>query len=392
MTAYDVLKEIENHDALTEVQFYQLIADFKLAYLSENEYTERIKNHRQPIDLIGEFWQDIFRKADAIQYREEMKDYDSIKKMSGYVPTKIIDLWINDKRLKSLYNCVIQYCFLTGKNPVTIGTHIAEYRALVRLGWGIQRQWSKRRSIFQEKSINVNPPVKTKKTRTKISNTLRAELQQEVDSKCPFCLNSEVGVFEGHHIDENPSNTKFSNLILVCPTCHSKITKSKISREEVISVKQQLINKTYTRLLETTSPSIYATTANVRSGNNTTININTSRKKIIQKHAPGSIGSNNEKGNYIDYLIKRFNEYKAYEVGKENVKYWWIIKHLKSKYKLGQYRTLLDLPIDKFEELAAIIQGKIKSTKLARIKGKQHKNYSTFEEHKNISPLADQNL
>lgn len=84
-----------------------------------------------------------------------------------------------------------------------------------------------------------------KKIRTKIPQVskVRAILQQEINSKCPFCSNTDVGHFEIHHIDENPNNNKVDNLLLLCPTCHSKITKKDILIDEVLKVKQ---NKTST--------------------------------------------------------------------------------------------------------------------------------------------------
>lgn len=79
----------------------------------------------------------------------------------------------------------------------------------------------------------------TKKNRVKLKQATktRSILQQEIDSVCPFCSNNEVGHFQIHHIDENPENNERSNLLLLCPTCHSKITKGDISIEEVALIK-----------------------------------------------------------------------------------------------------------------------------------------------------------
>lgn len=84
-----------------------------------------------------------------------------------------------------------------------------------------------------------------KKTRIRIpqETKVRAILQQEINSKCPNCENTEVGHFEIHHIDEVPSNNKIENLILLCPICHSKITKKDILLEEVKRWKNNLINR-----------------------------------------------------------------------------------------------------------------------------------------------------
>jgi GTPase SAR1 family protein len=70
-----------------------------------------------------------------------------------------------------------------------------------------------------------------------------AELQQEISSKCPLCRSTDVGHFEVHHIDENPDNNITSNLLLVCPTCHSKITKGDIKSETVFKIKSKYISK-----------------------------------------------------------------------------------------------------------------------------------------------------
>lgn len=83
-----------------------------------------------------------------------------------------------------------------------------------------------------------------KKNRTKIKQEtkIRAQLQQEIKSICPVpsCNSADVGHFQIHHIDENPANHDFANLLLVCPTCHSKITKGDISRQTVEVIKKNL--------------------------------------------------------------------------------------------------------------------------------------------------------
>ena len=68
---------------------------------------------------------------------------------------------------------------------------------------------------------------------------VRALLQQEIKSRCPFCPSEEVGHFQIHHIDENPSNHRLNNLLLVCPSCHSKISKYDILKSEVEQKKRE---------------------------------------------------------------------------------------------------------------------------------------------------------
>jgi hypothetical protein len=95
---------------------------------------------------------------------------------------------------------------------------------------------------FHLHKSNKNIIVK-RKARIPIPQKTKALLQKEIDSKCPFCNSEDVDHFEIHHIDEDPSNNTIGNLIMVCPTCHSKITKADIIVVEVLKKKIELVNK-----------------------------------------------------------------------------------------------------------------------------------------------------
>ena len=226
----------------------------------------------------------------------------------------------------------------------------------------------------------------TKKARTSIPQIakVKAILQKEINSICPFCSNEEVGHFEIHHIDEDPSNNDVLNLLLLCPICHSKITKGDISNIEVYKKKLLLLagsssnnpnagrNVTFNNNVE-----------NAVVGDNNTISIKQTKKTVKQKYPEGCIGFDSVKANYVGHLIKRYNEYKEYEVGKGNVNYAVFSSHLKKQYKIPPTRTIYNLPIEKFYNLVDYIQQRIDSTKLAKVKGRGHKNYSTFLEYAN---------
>lgn len=115
-------------------------------------------------------------------------------------------------------------------------------------------------------------------------------------------------------------------------------------------------------------------------GDNNKITINQTKKKVVQKYPEGCIGFDTIKANYIGHLINRYNEYKEYEVGKGQVKYPVFAGHLKKHFKIAPTRTLYNLHVDKFDELVSYIKSRIDGTKLAKVKGKEHKNYSTYEE------------
>lgn len=56
----------------------------------------------------------------------------------------------------------------------------------------------------------------------------REKVFREYETKCAVCnWNEDKDVLEVHHIDENRENNKLSNLIILCPICHKKLTTGK---------------------------------------------------------------------------------------------------------------------------------------------------------------------
>lgn len=72
-------------------------------------------------------------------------------------------------------------------------------------------------------------------------NRIRAELQKEIGSRCPFCTSTDVGHFQIHHIDEDNCNHLYENLILLCSMCHSKFTKREWPVDKAEQRKQELL-------------------------------------------------------------------------------------------------------------------------------------------------------
>lgn len=209
-------------------------------------------------------------------------------------------------------------------------------------------------------------------------------LQAEIASRCPFCGSADVDHFQFHHIDEQPQNNDPTNLLMLCPTCHSKITKGDISRADVEVAKRQRERE------RSPGGSAVGNVVNFNRevgsavvGDNNTVTVNVKQNAKKTKYPPGCVGANNTKANYISYLITRYHEYKEWEVGKENMNYAIFQSGLKKKFKIGKTRTLYNIPEERFSELAAEIQTRIDGTVLANVKRSkgQPRNYVTFEEY-----------
>jgi hypothetical protein len=84
---------------------------------------------------------------------------------------------------------------------------------------------------------------KPKTTRTPIpkESMVRSLLQKEIGSRCPFCDSEDVGHFEIHHINEDPTDHHIDNLLLLCRQCHSKFNKKVWALEAAKSKKNELV-------------------------------------------------------------------------------------------------------------------------------------------------------
>jgi hypothetical protein len=218
--------------------------------------------------------------------------------------------------------------------------------------------------------------------RKSVPNKTRALLQKEVGSRCPFCGNGDVDHFHPHHIDGDPGNDDFLNLILLCPLCHSKITKGDISEDIVRLTKNRLQNKTEEFVsMSAKVINFHSKIQNAVVGDHNKVTIIKQTKK--SKYPEGCIGFDIARANYIGYLIDRYHKYKEYEVGKEGMNYAIFPSDLKSKFRIGRTRTIYHVPISRFEELALYIQYRINGTVLAKVnKGKgRNRNYELFEEY-----------
>lgn len=223
-------------------------------------------------------------------------------------------------------------------------------------------------------------------TRKPVPARTKALLQKEINSLCPLpgCGNDEVDHFQIHHIDENPKNNDFDNLLLLCPICHSKITKGDIIRTEVILLKKQLkrLGKEK-KILMGKVINFHSKVDNAIVGDNNAITIN-QKKSATNKYPDDCIGADTIKANYISYLITRYHQYKAFETGKDRMNYAIFPSSLKKKFKIGKNRSTYNIHINRFDELALYIQSRIDSTKLAKVnksKG-QLKNYQIFDEYR----------
>ncbi len=379
MTAYDILKTLNTDIDINESQYEKLISDFCNSFVINRNYEERLKLHRKPIEYLNGVLREVYGEFAKCQSQEGLRyvHYQGDVKVTGYVFTEVEDIRKADKRLAGFYDAIKVFCGKTGRNFTVTAVHLAEYKAFNLFMDKINRD------LYHEKSVAVEIPVmknQAPKKRKAIPQKMRRELQKEAGSICPFCGNDEVAIHEVHHIDEDRGNNAFTNLIHLCGNCHSKVTVGTISKDAVINKKQQLMAQRRVTPPSNARIDLRSKIANINTGDHTSITIEQNKNKVIQKYPPGCIGYDGTKGNYIQYLIDRYQEYKRWETGKDKMNYAIFYKQIKHHFKIGN-RNILNLPGGRFDEISLWIQDRIDGTKLAKQKGKTHKNYSTFTEY-----------
>lgn len=216
------------------------------------------------------------------------------------------------------------------------------------------------------------------KKRTAVSRTLEKRVYQQAGSSCAFCSEADVASLQVHHLDENPSNNSFENLLLVCANCHTKITAGVLSEADVRLKKRQLdwAPKATTAAV---SVSISGSQFKGNIAQNIT-NISTRRQPRVQ-HPPGSLGADLQRRAYVDYLIGRYYDFRGADSAygrRGGFSHAELHKTIQREFGC---RTFF-MPVELFPRLVDFLQMRIDRT----IRGKHNRsrgvrNYHSFEEH-----------
>lgn len=191
----------------------------------------------------------------------------------------------------------------------------------------------------------------------------------------------------------------FENLMLLCGTCHKRIDSNpdKFPADDLRQIKR--LHEEYAgppdqcdekhiavRLLQETniinapnnsgnivfdSPgAVIAEKVSFRAGSR-------SAAKIIAP--PGTVGNDADATRYIQYLIKRYNEFASKDPSRRTkFNYGVISRNITSKFGT-EWRLM---PMARFEDLCDYLKGRINRTRIAKSnKSKGYASYSTFEDY-----------
>lgn len=109
-----------------------------------------------------------------------------------------------------------------------------------------------------------------------------------------------------------------------------------------------------------------------------TVNVRTARRRVAVNPPPGTIGADQQQSRYVQYLIKRYNEFASVDKTRATkFNYGVISTNVESRYK-APWKLLSSA---KFDEVCEYLQQRISKTILGKVNtSKGHGVFSSYEE------------
>ncbi|MFA6286288.1 MAG: HNH endonuclease [Opitutaceae bacterium] len=238
---------------------------------------------------------------------------------------------------------------------------------------------------------NADAPAPKKAKRVPPGRSQERRIWDESGSRCQFCGKPGIVNLQIHHLDEDPSNTVDGNLLAICGGCHESYKHGVISRNDAFKVKFYLTegkppfpllaseSKAVTRVKKT-SIKVKVNKGQVAE---TIINKNYGTSKNAPIILPGTVATDPDRYNYLEYLMERLAEYR--EAGAS------FGQKRRGKIHVGVIRNMVkndwgalpkNLKLGVWDDVVAELKAKIDYTALGRVRNKQGKRrYHSFEDH-----------
>lgn len=202
-------------------------------------------------------------------------------------------------------------------------------------------------------------------------------LYQEVGSQCPLCGESDIVKLTIHHIEPWSECQQHDPLkmIVLCANCHAGAEAGDIDPATLYRAKLRL------RVAKPPASAQIAQSVvgdnNAVAGRDVNIRLTGRSRRSALPRPVGTVCDDPRKVGYLQYLTKRYNQFKEWEVGKAGMRYGFIHKAYEREIKYAIRTT----PLACFEIAAAWLQRRILGTKLGRIlNASGQRVFSSFEE------------
>ena len=237
--------------------------------------------------------------------------------------------------------------------------------------------------------------------RRKLPNTDETAVLTESTRRCAVCfgLHADTKVKEGQiaHLDRDPSNNALDNLAWLCLFHHAQFdtrsnTMKGFTLEEVRAYRASLYARikqgALTEHASPVPPTKPSPTFNTSAGNGSTVinaardvtyRIRAARKSLTIAPPSDAIGSNIEMRSYMEYLTKRYIDWRQMAIDRrtDRRRFFPGMLHRLIEKEFGSRVNLV--PQSRFNEVVAFIQNAIDNTIWGR--KSPHRNYHSFKEH-----------
>lgn len=204
----------------------------------------------------------------------------------------------------------------------------------------------------------------------------------------------------GPRFDSAQADTErhaYENLILLCGEHHTVVDaqpglytvdileRMKAEHEQRFSRTERASDGLFAQLLLNAMPQVEA---NHNTGNVVVaspgavvggiINIRTSGRRPTFRAAEGMIGASGDENRYVQYLIRRYNDFASKETSRSTKFNHGVIRmNIESKFRVPWQAVSLE----RFPELCQFLQGRINRTRIGKSNtSKGYPSFSTFEE------------
>ena len=183
--------------------------------------------------------------------------------------------------------------------------------------------------------------------------------------------------------DATPEQLQEALLRLNLAAQHAATAAAGIARiEDQVSALQEAIRAGQTPpILKFPGPNVTQNVTgngNIVAARDVKIDMRRTSKHSPTRVIPGTVATEPFRIGYLQYLARRFNEFRAWHAGKKNMKCGFI----HGAYRRAIKFSIATTPLDLFDEAVGFLQERIRNTKLGRIEARRgNRLFEEFEEY-----------
>lgn len=198
---------------------------------------------------------------------------------------------------------------------------------------------------------------------------VQKRLFAESKNRCGFCGEPEISTLVIHHLEEYASVKRHdpANMIVLCANCHARTHQGTLPKAWLVGAKNRLHDDASSMRSAPAVQQQVTGNRNVVAGRDVTIVRRSRRERVAVTPPDDAVGSDAHLVGYLKYLAKRYNQLRNGEVvGGRPFSPAFIYVAFQREFRF----SVALLPVSRFADAAAWLQGRIRNTRVGRIKSR----------------------